>query len=76
MIPVSIVTGGMSSVQYVSGLSHSVLVAGPWSAWQAARVDVEQQTEAAELKATPLEDRVVDKILADTNVDATSSSVS
>jgi hypothetical protein len=42
MIPVSIVTGWLSSVQYVSALSLWALVSGHWSAWQAARVEVKQ----------------------------------
>ena len=46
MIPVSIVTGWVSSVQYVSALSLWALVSGHWSAWQAARVEVKQAIEA------------------------------
>ena len=46
MIPVSIVTGWISSVQYVSALSLWALVSGHWSAWQAARVEVNQEIEA------------------------------
>lgn len=45
MIPFSIVTGLLSSVQYVSALSLWALVSGHLSAWQAARVEVEQQKE-------------------------------
>lgn len=48
MIPVSIFTGWVSSVQYVSALSLWALVSGHWSAWQAARVEVEQQKEVKE----------------------------
>jgi hypothetical protein len=43
MIPVSIVTGWVSSVEYVSALSIWALVSGHWSAWQAARVEVRQE---------------------------------
>lgn len=46
MIPVSIATGWVSSVQYVSALSLWALVSGHWSAWQAARVEVHQQEDA------------------------------
>lgn len=46
MIPVSIVTGWISSVQYVSALSLWALVSGHWSAWQAARVEVAQSEDA------------------------------
>ena len=46
MIPVSIFTGWISSVTYVAALSLWALVSGHWSAWQAARVEVEQAKEA------------------------------
>ena len=42
MIPVSVVTGWVTSVTYVSALSLWALVSGHWSAWQAARVEVKQ----------------------------------
>lgn len=42
MIPVSVVTGLLSSVEFVSALSLWALVSGHWSAWQAARVEVRQ----------------------------------
>ena len=48
MIPVSIITGWVRSVTYVSALSLWALVSGHWSTWQAARVEVaQQQTEIA-----------------------------
>ena len=47
MIPVSIVTHWISSVTYVAALSLWALVSGHWSAWQAARVEVKQDEEAA-----------------------------
>ena len=43
MIPVSLATGWVKSVTYVSALSLWAL--GHWSAWQAARVEVYQQQE-------------------------------
>ena len=46
MIPVSIATGWVSSVVYVSALSLWALVSGHWSAWQAARVEVRQEEDA------------------------------
>jgi hypothetical protein len=49
MIPVSILTGWITSVTYVAALSLWALVSGRWSAWQAARVEVEQQNEAQEI---------------------------
>lgn len=50
MIPVSIFTGWVSSVQYVSALSLWALVSGHWSAWQAARVEVKQEVEVKRQK--------------------------
>jgi hypothetical protein len=70
MIPVSVVFGLLSSVTYVSALSLWALVSGHWSAWQAARVEVEQVAEAKELESNPVEARVVDRLIAETNVEA------
>jgi hypothetical protein len=47
MIPVSIFTGWVESVKYVSALSLWALVSGHWSAWQAARVEVKQEEESS-----------------------------
>ncbi len=69
MIPVSIVTGWVSSVQYVSALSLWALVSGHWSAWQAARVEVEQQREYQEKVENPVERRVVDELVKSTTLD-------
>ena len=46
MIPVSFSMHWLSSVTYVSALSLWALVSGHWSAWQAARVEVNQDLEA------------------------------
>src|SRR5881409_1079708 len=46
MIPISIVTHWIDKVTYVAALSLWALVSGHWSAWQAARVEVNQQKEA------------------------------
>jgi uncharacterized membrane protein len=46
MIPVSIVMGWLTSVAYVSALSLWALVSGHWAAWQAARVEVNQEEDA------------------------------
>lgn len=46
MIPVSLATGWVRSVRYVSALSLWALVSGHWSAWQAARVEVAQSQDA------------------------------
>lgn len=45
MIPVSLYFGWLQSVTFVSALSLWALVSGHWSAWQASRVEVEQQKE-------------------------------
>jgi hypothetical protein len=60
----------MSSVQYVSALSLWALVSGHWSAWQAARVEVTQKEEADRRDAEPIEDKIVEKIVAETDVTA------
>ncbi|HEY4609814.1 MAG TPA: hypothetical protein VIH06_11435, partial [Ilumatobacteraceae bacterium] len=73
MIPVSIVFGLLSGVAYVSALSLWALVSGHWSAWQAARVEVEQMAEAKELEQNPIEERVVDKIIERTQVSTSKS---
>jgi hypothetical protein len=70
MIPVSLITGWISSVTYVAALSLWALVSGHWSAWQAARVEVTQQAEAAALEANPVEHRVVAKLIESTTVEA------
>lgn len=49
MIPVSMATGWINSVTYVAVLSLWALVAGHWSTWQAARVEVKQENAADEL---------------------------
>src|SRR3954451_7334397 len=46
MIPVSLATGWVRSVVYVSALSLWALVSGHWSAWQAARAEVHQDDDA------------------------------
>ena len=74
MIPVSLMLGWLHSVAYVSALSLWALVSGHWSAWQAARVEVEQDRQVAEEKKHPLEERVVAKALQETDIEATSQS--
>jgi hypothetical protein len=66
MIPVSLLTGWISSVTYVAALSLWALVSGHWSAWQAARVEVKQDEEAA---GSPLEERAVEQLVANTTFD-------
>jgi hypothetical protein len=68
MIPVSYLFGWLNSVTYVSALSLWALVSGHWSAWQAARVEVAQQKEIAAQREHPVEERVVEKIVEQTDV--------
>jgi hypothetical protein len=69
MIPVSVVTGWLSSVVYVSALSLWALVSGHWAAWQAARVEVEQQREAEAAAKEDVAQDVVDQMVEETTVE-------
>jgi hypothetical protein len=69
MIPLSLVTGWVKSVVYVSALSLWALVSGHWSAWQAARVEVVQKEELRRQEEEPVEERVVERIVEKTDVD-------
>ena len=53
MIPVSIVMGWLTSIAYVSALSLWALVSGHWAAWQAARVEVNQERETQMTEPSP-----------------------
>ena len=68
MIPISLETGWVNSVVYVSALSLWALVSGHWSAWQAARVEVNQEIEAKKHSKEHVAQDVVDKIIKDTDV--------
>ena len=73
MIPISYATGWLSSVTYVSALSLWALVSGHWSAWQAARVEVQQQADSEVARreaksAQDLADEVVDTMIERTEV--------
>ena len=69
MIPLSIATGWVHSITYVSALSIWALVSGHWSTWQAARVEVTQLEEADKRERDPVENRVVDAIVRQTDVE-------
>lgn len=71
MIPVSYELGWLKSVVYVSALSLWALVAGHWSTWQAARVEVTQQKQMEKLEENPIEERVVEHLVEKTNVEPT-----
>ena len=60
MIPISIVTGWISSVTYVATLSLWALVSGHWSAWQAARVEVAQQKSEEQDVAEDVKQKLVE----------------
>ena len=75
MIPISLAMGWLHSVAFVSALSLWALVSGHWSTWQAARVEVTQQNEAAERERAPLEDKVVSKIIAETEINEARATV-
>jgi hypothetical protein len=70
MIPLSIITGWISSVTYVAALSLWALVSGHWSAWQAARVEVEQAKEAEkrEKERQDLPADIVQRIIEETEL--------
>ena len=69
MIPVSLATGWVKSVVYVSALSLWALVSGHWSAWQAARVEVAQAEEAKRREEQDVAQDVVEKLLDKTDVE-------
>ena len=68
MIPISFEFGWLNSVTYVSALSLWALVAGHLSTWQAARVEVTQEKEAQQELDNPVEERVVEEMVAETTV--------
>ena len=68
MIPVSIITGWITSVTYVAALSLWALVSGHWSAWQAARVEVEQARQAEQKEQEDVPGEIVQRVVAETDV--------
>ncbi len=74
MIPVSLVTHWIGSVSYVAALSLWALVSGHWSAWQAARVEVEQMKEAERADNRDVAGEVVERIVDETDVEPTAPS--
>ena len=68
MIPISYLAGWLNSVIYVSALSLWALVSGHWSAWQAARVEVNQQAEEEARAAEDIAGDVVDRIVEKTEI--------
>jgi hypothetical protein len=68
MIPVSIITHWIDSVTYVAALSLWALVSGHWAAWQAARVEVNQQQEMKKQKEVDVPGQVVERLVEETDV--------
>jgi len=73
MIPISIVTHWIGSVTYVAALSLWALVSGHWSAWQAARVEVEQAKEAKKRDEEDLPGEIVERMVEETELRPDSS---
>jgi hypothetical protein len=71
MIPVSILTHWISSVTYVAALSLWALVSGHWSAWQAARVEVNQAKDEEERAQEDVPEQVVERIVEKTDLQPT-----
>ncbi|MDQ1732689.1 MAG: hypothetical protein QOK10_2848 [Pseudonocardiales bacterium] len=69
MIPVSLMTGWVKSVVYVSALSLWALVSGHWSAWQAARVEVNQEQAAKVAKKEDVAGDVVEALVERTTIE-------
>jgi hypothetical protein len=69
MIPISLAMGWLNSVVYVSALSLWALVSGHWSAWQAARVEVQQQEDAKRAKEEDVGEQVVRELVDKTDVE-------
>ena len=69
MIPISYLMGWLNSVVYVSALSLWALVSGHWAAWQAARVEVAQEHEIRRSHEHPVEERVVERLTQDTEIE-------
>jgi hypothetical protein len=68
MIPISLATGWVKSVVYVSALSLWALVSGHWSAWQAARVEVNQANEMRAREQQDLAGEVVERVVSETDL--------
>jgi hypothetical protein len=69
MLPVSVWTGWVRSVTYVSALSLWALVSGHWSAWQAARVEVNQDRELLRRREQDIAGEIVERIVDETRLE-------
>lgn len=61
-----------ASVSYVTFISHIALVLGFLGAWQASRVEVVQEQERQKREAEPVEEKVVERIVKETEIDRSS----
>jgi hypothetical protein len=68
MIPIAIATHWINSVTFAAALPLWALVSGHWSAWQAARVEVNQYREEEKRQREDLPGDVVQRVLAETEV--------
>jgi len=68
MIPVSVATHWISSITYVAVISLWALVSGHWSAWQAARVEVNQEREAHAREKQDIPGEVVERLVEETDL--------
>src|SRR5690349_19102069 len=68
MIPISLALHWVSSVVYVSALSLWALVSGHWSAWQAARVEVNQAEDQKRRERQDIAGDVAERLIAETNI--------
>jgi hypothetical protein len=75
MIPISFQLGWLKSVTFVSALSLWALVSGHWSTWQAARVEVSQEEQIQKEQKHPLEERVVQRLVEETSIEASGDRV-
>lgn len=71
MIPTAFVLHWLQSVVFVSALSLWALVSGHWSAWQAARVEVNQAEEQKKREKEDVPGDVVAKMIKETELHAT-----
>lgn len=69
MIPLAFIMGWLESVIFVSALSLWALVSGHRSAWQAARVEVEQERE----KKEDTEEKMIRRVVQETDIKRTQS---
>ena len=58
-------------VTYVAALSLWALVSGHWSAWQAARVEVNQEQQEKAHQAEDLPKEIVERVVEETEVSRT-----